>query len=311
MRPRSVLTRLGERWRPARSLARLLLGTVTAALVVAMPAAVRADDTEPVVPAARLVDLRVASYNIAAGAGADRGFDVARQIETLTALDADIIGLQEVDVHWSARSQWRDLATEIADGLGMNVFFGPIYDLDPLAEGQPRRQFGNAILSRYPILYAENHSITRLSTQVPNPEPEPAPGFPEVVVNVAGAHVHVYNTHLDYRSDPSVRRLQVADMLRIMSEDQGQRQLLLGDLNARPYAPELAPLWEHVTDAWLVGGSGPEMTYPASAPDRRIDYIAGSPRVTVRSVRVPYTIASDHLPVVADLTVTRGENGAA
>jgi endonuclease/exonuclease/phosphatase family metal-dependent hydrolase len=264
-----------------------------------------------VVPDARLVDLRVATYNIQAGTGMDRRFDVDRQIETLRALDADIIGLQEVDVHWSARSQWRDLATEIADGLGMKVFFGPIYDFDPLAEGRPRRQFGIAILSRYPILYAENHSITRLSTQVPNPQPESAPGFPEVVVNVFGAHVHVYSTHLDFRGDPRIRQMQVADMLRIMSKDEGRRQILLGDLNARPNAPELAPLWGYVGDAWLAGGSGPEMTYPTSAPDRRIDYVTVSPRVTVRSVRVPYTVASDHLPVVADLIVTRGRNGEA
>jgi CubicO group peptidase (beta-lactamase class C family) len=48
------------------------------------------------------------------------------------------------------------------------------------------------------------------------------------------------------------------------------------------------------------------LTYPAAAPDRRIDYVTVSAKIGVRSVRVPYTLASDHLPVVADLTVTRG-----
>lgn len=303
----------GRRGRPStRPLRRLLIGVAAAALVVAMPGGASADEADHFVPEARLVDLRVVTYNIAAGAGMDRKFDVERQIEALRALDADIIGLQEVDVHWNARSQWRDLASEIADGLDMNVFFGHIYDLDPLAEGQPRREFGIAILSRYPILYAENHWITRLSTQVPDPRPEPAPGFPEIVVNVNGAQVHVYSTHLDYRGDPTVRQMQVADMLRIMSEDQGQRQILLGDLNARPNAPELAPLWGYVADAWaLAGESGTGYTYPTSAPDRRIDYVTVTPRITVQAVRVPYTLASDHLPVVADLIVTRGENGEA
>jgi endonuclease/exonuclease/phosphatase family metal-dependent hydrolase len=311
MRLRSLLTHLGGRPRPARAPARLMVGAVALALAVSMPAVTaRADDTGSTVPAGRMVDLRVATYNIAAGAGADGRFDVERQIEAMRALDADIIGLQEVDVTWHARSQWRDLATEIAAGLGMYVFFGPIYDLDPPAEGQPRRRFGNALLSRYPILQAENHWITRLSTQVPNPVPEPAPGFPEIVVNVRGALVHVYGTHLDFRGDPAVRHLQVADMLGIMAEDRGRRQILLGDLNARPDAVELAPLWAHLADAWLVGGSGPEMTYPASAPDRRIDYVTVSARIAVRAARVPPTLASDHLPVVADLTVTRGENGA-
>jgi endonuclease/exonuclease/phosphatase family metal-dependent hydrolase len=285
--------------------ARLLAGTVAMALVVAAPAAARADDDRAGGHGGRSVDLRVATYNIQAGAGMDRAFDVGRQIEALRALDADIIGLQEVDVHWNARSEWRDLATGIAEGLGMRVFYAPIYDLDPLVEGEPRRQFGIAMLSRYPILHAENHWISRLSTQVPNPTPEPAPGFPEIVVNVRGAHVHVYGTHLDYRPDPTVREMQVADMLKIMSEDRGRRQILLGDLNARPDAPELAPLWEHVADAWRAGGSGPELTFPASAPDRRIDYVTVSRGVFVRSVRVPYTLASDHLPVVAELVVPR------
>lgn len=283
---------------------------LVAALVVAAPANASLDGVDPAIPDGRQVDLRVATYNIAAGAGADHVFDLERQIETLRAIDADIISLQEVDVHWSARSQWRDLASEIAGALDMNVFFGHIYDLDPPAEGEPRREFGIALLSRYPILSAENHSITRLSTQVPNPEPAPAPGFPEIVVNVQGAHVHVYGTHLDFRGDPTVREMQVADMLQIMAED-GERQILLGDFNARPDAAELAPLWEHVGDAWLLAnGADDGLTYPATAPDRRIDYITVSPAVEVGLVTVPETLASDHRPVVADLTVIRGENHA-
>jgi len=298
MRRRTALARGG----------RLLLGAAAAAaMVLTMPAGAGAVDHP--VPDGRRADLRVVTYNIAAGAGIGHGFDVERQIETLRALDADIIGLQEVDVHWGARSEWRDLAAEIADGLGMEVFFAPIYDLDPPADGQPRRQFGIAVLSRYPILAAENHEITRLSTQVPNPVPQPAPGFPEVVVNVAGAHVHVYATHLDYRGDPTVREMQVADMLRIMGEDRGRRQILVGDFNARPDAPELAPLWAYIDDAWtLANGAEPGFSYPADAPDRRIDYVTVSPGITVRSAHVPHTLASDHLPVVADLTVTRGDN---
>ncbi|MGH2698254.1 MAG: endonuclease/exonuclease/phosphatase family protein [Actinomycetota bacterium] len=260
-------------------------------------------------PPGREVNLRVATYNIQAGAGMDRQFDLERQIEALRAIDADIISLQEVDVNWSARSEWRDLATEIAGALGMNAFFGHIYQSDPPAPDQPPRQFGIAMLSRYPILSAENHEITRLSTQVPDPEPEPAPGFPEILVNVRGAHVHVYGTHLDFRADPGVREMQVADMLRIMARDRGRRQILLGDFNTRPDAPELGPLWAYVADAWVVAnGAEGGLTFPANTPNRRIDYVAVSPRVQVREVSVPQTFASDHFPVTAELMVTRGEN---
>lgn len=51
------------------------------------------------------VPLRIATYNIHAGAGSDGVFDLDRQAAALRALDADVIGLQEVDVHWGARSQ--------------------------------------------------------------------------------------------------------------------------------------------------------------------------------------------------------------
>ncbi|MGW0960158.1 endonuclease/exonuclease/phosphatase family protein [Streptomyces gelaticus] len=255
---------------------------------------------------AHAVPLRVATYNIHAGAGMDNVFDLDRQTAELRSLDADVIGLQEVDVHWGTRSQWRDLASELAERLGMQVSFAPVYSLDPETPGAPRREFGVAVLSRYRIVSAENHEITRLSTQVPNPVPAPAPGFGEVVVRVKGLPVHVYVTHLDYRADPSVRRAQVADTRRIMAEDQTSerspvRQILLGDFNAAPAAPELAPLWQELTDA---EPGGP--TYPAQDPVQRIDYVAVSKdSVRVRDAAVAETLASDHRPVVADLLLRR------
>ncbi|MER5363739.1 endonuclease/exonuclease/phosphatase family protein [Streptomyces sp. NPDC002722] len=252
------------------------------------------------------VPLRVATYNIHAGAGMDNVFDLDRQTAELRSLDADVIGLQEVDVHWGDRSQWRDLADELAERLGMQVSFAPIYRLDPVTPDAPEREFGVAVLSRYPILSAENHDITRLSTQDPNPVPAPAPGFGEVVLRVKGLPVHVYATHLDYRGDPSVRIAQVADTRRIMAEDRESerrpvRQILLGDFNAAPAAPELAPLWQELDD---VEPGGP--TYPAQDPVQRIDYVAVSKdTVRVRDAAVAETLASDHLPVVADLLLRR------
>lgn len=251
--------------------------------------------------AARPVPLRVATYNIHAGAGMDNTFDLDRQTAELRSLDADVIGLQEVDRHWGARSEWRDLAGELAQRLRMHVFFAPIYSLAPAEPGGPRAEFGVAVLSRYRITGAENHEITRLSTQDPAPVPAPAPGFGEVVVRVKGQPVHVYVTHLDYRPDPAVRVAQVADTRRIMAGDRGPK-ILLGDFNAEPGAPELAPLWDELTDA---DPGAP--TFPARDPVKRIDYVAvseeGGPRggISVRAAWVPESVASDHRAVVADL----------
>ncbi|MER8194668.1 endonuclease/exonuclease/phosphatase family protein [Streptomyces microflavus] len=271
-------------------LPQLLLTTALLGALLGPPAAAA---SRPPVP------LRVVTYNVHAGAGADNVFDLDRQTAELRSIKADVIGLQEVDRHWGARSEWRDLAGELAERLGMYVFFAPIYSLDPAEPGGPRAEYGVAVLSRYRILSAENHEITRLSTQDPNPAPAPAPGFGEVVVRVKGQPVHVYVTHLDYRPDPAVRVAQVADTRRIMAEDRGPK-VLLGDFNAEPGAPELAPLWAELTDA------GPEApTFPAQDPVKRIDYVAVSKAAQVRRAWVPESVASDHRAVVADL-VLRG-----
>jgi endonuclease/exonuclease/phosphatase family metal-dependent hydrolase len=77
----------------------------------------------------------------------------------------------------------------------------------------------------------------------------------------------------------------------------------LGDFSTVPEAPELAPLTEVWTDARGLGGDDPGVTFPADTPTRRIDCIMVSPGIRVEKASVEPTLASDHLPVVADLIV--------
>lgn len=250
------------------------------------------------------LSIRVMSYNIAAGHG-----DLSRIADVIRASGAELVGLQEVDVHWSDRSDFVDQARWLAEALEMEVAFAPIYSLPPLDGDVPQREFGLAMLSRHPILVAENHEITRLSTQSAEPVPTPLPGFQEVAVEFMGRRVSVYNTHLDYRSDPAVRRLQVADMLRLIGEAT-RPVLLLGDLNAEPHAQELLPLLQRLSDVWPPRAD-PGFTYPANGPTKRIDYILASEHFETRSVRVLETDASDHLPVLAELMILRSPPRAA
>lgn len=239
--------------------------------------------------ATQRTDLSVMTFNIHSGTGSDGTFDLPRVADAIRAQRPDVVGLQEVDVHWSERSGFVDEATELARSLGLAMYFAPIYDLP----GSPRRQYGVAVLSRYPILRTHNHSITRLSTQDQNAIPAPAPGFAEAVIGTPGGPVAVYVTHLDFRPDPAIRAMQAREMSAIM---RGPRQVLLGDFNAQPGAPELAPLWKGLVDA---GGTA---TFPAESPTERLDYVAVSRGYRVVDVRVPTTRASDHLPVVVHIT---------
>ena len=264
---------------------------------------------KPAQPGAKV---RVATYNIHAGAGEDNVFDLDRTAAAIRALNADVVGLQEVDVHWDARSEYRDVAKELADRLGMYSAFGPIYDLDPATPGAPRRQYGIALLSKYPIARSENHLLTRLSTQDPNPVPTPTPGFLEAELKIGGDRVHAYVTHLDYRADPTVRRTQVDETLAELAKDpKHDPQLLLGDLNATPDAPELSRLWTGIRDAWMVAGTttGSPLTYPAITPQKRIDFVTVSAGTKVLTAAVPddpaLAGASDHRPLVTELQLGR------
>jgi endonuclease/exonuclease/phosphatase family metal-dependent hydrolase len=77
------------------------------------------------------------------------------------------------------------------------------------------------------------------------------------------------------------------------------------DLNAEPGAPELRPLCSRLVDAWPAGGVGSGFTISSTAAARRIDYVFVTRGTGVDGAYVPQTIGSDHLPVVADMTLPR------
>ena len=217
-------------------------------------------------------------------------------------LDADLVALQEVDVHWHERSQFVDQASELERRLGVSVRFAPIYRL-PGTTGRPTREFGVALLSKHRIDAWINDSLTRLSTQDANPTPARMPGLLRAVVNVRGTPVTVLTTHLDYRADPSIRHAQVREIIGVLDSVRGP-VILAGDLNASPAAPELQPLFARLRDVWI-GAADPGLTYPASAPTKRIDYILASSHFTVVTRWVGFTATADHRPVIASLLIGR------
>lgn len=253
-------------------------------------------------PNSNEIVVKVMSYNVHSGVGMDERYDLNRIADIIRAAEADIIGLQEVDAHWSSRSQYDDMAKQLAAKFGMNVFFAPIYELPPVREGDPVRQFGVALLSRYKIMNAINHKLTRLSTQERGTEPVPMPGLAGVTLDVEGTALNVYVAHLDYRKDPAIRTVQIRELLEITGI-QPERTLVIGDMNARPDAPELIPLLSAFRDTWTEARDDPGLTFPANALVSKIDYIlAGSRIVTVSSDTID-SEASDHRPLVANLRI--------
>lgn len=134
-------------------------------------------------------------------------------------------------------------------------------------------------------------------------------------------------THLD-NEDPGHRTAQVLEILRRTDRLDGPA-VLVGDMNAEPWAPELAPL---AASGWRDAATGAEAqatpsrlrtarsrlmsllasysplgdpaqaaTFPARLPWRRIDSIWVHGPLHVAELEVVATRASDHRPVVATL----------
>jgi len=149
---------------------------LAAALVAATSGVVSAPVSGAgVPPGPEPVTVRVASYNIHAGAGEDNVFDLDRTAAAIASLQADVVGVEEVDVHWGARSQWLDTLQELGSRLHMQVAFAPIYDLDPPAPGQPRRQYGVGLLSRYPSCRGRTTTSPGSRRRSPTPCPPRPP----------------------------------------------------------------------------------------------------------------------------------------
>ena len=115
--------------------------------------------------------------------------------------------------------------------------------------------------------------------------------------------LRVANTHLQHTSAVE-RRAQTERIVELLRSAKDP-VVLVGDLNAEPGAPELAPLWSRFADAWPRGGEGDGFTYPSSGPRARIDYVLTTADVDVEAARTLPSPASDHLQLVADLVLPR------
>lgn len=263
----------------------------------------------------KTTDVTVMSFNIHYGADSDNNFDLERTASVIEDSGAEIIGLQEVDNHWGARSDFVDEAAWLADRLGMHVVYGANLNEPPLPGDTENRQYGNAILSEYPIIASENHLLTNIEFEE---RPTEQRGLLEAVVNIRGNHVAFYSTHLDFQREEQ-RALQVEEILEITGTSK-RPAVIVGDLNAAPDAPELQPLFSTFTDTFAALGQNEDYTFgpdleglPGSGsvenPTLRIDYILTANGATATSAEVIRTTASDHLPIVAELSITRTPNG--
>ncbi|QDT56807.1 Endonuclease/Exonuclease/phosphatase family protein [Caulifigura coniformis] len=235
--------------------------------------------------------VKVLCYNIHHGRGTDDKVDIERLARVIQSVDPDLVALQEVDSGVNRSSQINE-----PEKLGELCKLTPVFGNNIKYDGG---DYGNAILSRWPVARHENHKLQSYY-------PKEQRGLLEVEVTLPEQRGSLlfFATHFDYRGN-SPERLPSAELVnRIIATKGNTPAILAGDLNEPPEAPavrELARVWKRTNDGELP-------TFPVDTPKRQIDHILVHPPARWRVVEtrvLDEAVASDHRAIFSVLKLAK------
>jgi endonuclease/exonuclease/phosphatase family metal-dependent hydrolase len=221
------------------------------------------------------------TYNVHQSFGMDNKLDVAEVGSTIATADPDIVGLQEADAG-RVPSLSVDQVLLLSRGLNMHSAYGPSW----------ADTYGVAVLSKHPIVQEMRYLLSSAEQQR---------ACLEATIDLGDQTLTFFSVHLGL--NPQERERQLDELLRYTA-DAPSPKVLVGDFNANPGSHEIGRVLEQFHDAFAVAGIGTGYTSPADAPDETIDYVFVSPDVSVFSAEVLPSLASDHLPVVARISLS-------
>jgi endonuclease/exonuclease/phosphatase family metal-dependent hydrolase len=284
--------------------------------------------------------MKLMTYNIRGWRTMDDRPNLSEIGDVIAAVQPDIVGLNEVfhprviDGHINSHGSDDGVpALEVlAQRLGMNYVFGPCMRW-PAQDDMPASAYGNAVLSRWPIVASAGHHLTAV-------EGKEQRGLLEARIELPnGRSFTVYQTHLGY-SDEDVSLIQLRSVRAWTVRDRNRPHVVMGDFNAvslwdfEGREQKLVDLSHHPKGSNLGGGEkGPRVVaqmqkagyadsyrlfslpandsyIPATDQPIRIDYIFASkplvPHVTGCQIwcEEPGAEASDHRPVIAEIEDT-------
>ena len=198
---------------------------------------------------------------------------------------ADIVGLNEIrgkglTPEYKEQTEILSRLTGIEQGYFARAIF--IQGTEP---------YGNALLSKYPIVSAE-------VIPVPDPEVRGYNGYYETRCLLKaklenGLTVMVIHFGLNPDEQENAVRTVIDNL-----ED--ERCILMGDFNVTPDNPVLAPIRACMKDTAELFECE-KLSFPSDEPRIKIDYIFVSPDIEIKAADIPAVVGSDHRPHTADI----------
>lgn len=232
----------------------------------------------------------VASYNIHSFMTISKQKDVTGTIRAIGNLKSDICGLQEVRKYKSENPSPLAVAGE---QLAMEPRFCRTLRRKNFA-------YGIGTLSKF-----KTEPVAEL--KLPNADKQEPRKAMILKVHSPGGIFYFVNTHLAPVRKPKadIRETQLKTILDYVEKNKLYPAILTGDLNAAPDSAAIKLL----QSKWHIAGDNTP-TFPASKPDRRIDFIAFSPADAFEVIAYEVgnePVASDHRPIKAKLRINKSE----
>jgi endonuclease/exonuclease/phosphatase family metal-dependent hydrolase len=229
--------------------------------------------------------LAIASYNLHRCVGLDRQCSPSRIAAVLRELDCDIYALQEVD-----NSPGEHEGSQQLEYLAQTMAMSPVPGLRIVRH---MGQYGNAILTRLPIVSVRRHDLS-YSWREPR-------GAVDIELDVKGRPLRVIATHLGLRR--AERRFQWRRLMVAIAEgSMDMPTVVLGDMNEWYRG---ARTLREAHDAF--GEPPAPAGFPAFAPLLSLTRLWVRPRTAIESIIAHRSElsrkASDHLPLKAVLDV--------
>jgi len=226
--------------------------------------------------------LRILHWNIHSWRDASDSSNLEVIIDLVGETDPHVVSLVEVDEPWGMS----DSLNELANRAGYSWIFAPSFEFGYQA---PAGGFGNALLTRLPILAVQQWQLLWPSRLYEGTEPSEPRSAVFAKLGFLLAPLWFGSTHLS-RSDSQDRVSSLRRLITLTQKLDGH-WLVCGDFNA-PVSS-----WLDNDHSIVVCPEPAQPTYPANEPVESIDYCVASPGLFVEGKVLPVG-GSDHLPLL-------------
>jgi endonuclease/exonuclease/phosphatase family metal-dependent hydrolase len=245
----------------------------------------------------KAVAITVLVLNMHAGQDGKLNDNLGRVAALIRATQADIVLLQEVD-RGTRRSHHVDQPAVLERLTRLRAAFGRTLDYDGGTYGIASMARG-AIEGRVRPLRVDPPQARAGGSTEPR-------GVLIADVQLPQTAIVIANTHLDASREDRYRLQEVDDLIAALAERAAGPLVVGGDFNSTPESETHARMLRAgYTDAWTACGKGPDLTYPADAPIKRIDYLFLASGVRCTSAEVLPFQGSDHRPLLVRLLIDR------